>query len=164
PAITSLDDLTTLLLFTRETETSRYAVSWKQRWAQIRSSRDVSGLKDLLREGLGGFRELTKLTPEEKADIWAKTQKEAQDIQSSLEAAFTSGNPLILPASVPPFVWASDQPSGHKIPCRYAFPPVELMRALALPEPVNPLTRTPFPADVLTYMRNKFAVPMKLCA
>jgi hypothetical protein len=158
-----LDDLATLMLFLRPTETSRYAHSWPSRFQQACRTRQAEALLQLLQEGVTGFRELNALTPEEKSSYLAKIQDEWQQNLRCLQEAMNTGQPLKLPTKAPSFILASDQPAGMKVPCRYAFAPIELMRALGMPEPVNPITKARFAPDAVTYLQTKFAVPIKLC-
>src|SRR5579884_351488 len=67
-----LEDLATLILFLRPTETTRYAQSWRSRFQQACQMRQAEALLQLLREGPSGFREVDALTPEEKSTYTAK--------------------------------------------------------------------------------------------
>lgn len=158
-----LDDLATLMLFLRPTETSRYAHSWPARFQQACQTRQAETLRQLLQEGVTGFRELNALTPEEKSTFLTKIQEEWQQNLRCLQEAMNTGQLLKLPLKASPFILASDQPTGMKVPCRYAFEPMELMRALGMPEPINPITKARFAPDAVTYLQTKFAVPIKLC-
>src|SRR5207237_9695194 len=138
-------------------------VSWQQRWNSARQANNSAALQALLREDLALGYDMKQLTPEEKAKWTQLAQDEYQKWVQALQEAFTSGKDIIHPPILPPFIMASDQPPGTKIPHRYAFTPVELMRALNQTEPINPITQQPFAKEIVAYLRTKFALPIKLC-
>lgn len=158
-----LEDLATLMLFLRPTETSQYAHSWISRFRQACQGHQAEVLIQLVQAGINGFRELDALTLEEKALYRSKIQTEWQQNLQSLRDALNTGEPLKFSPTAPTFILASDQPAGMKVPCRYAFSPIELMRALGMPEPINPITKARFAPDATAYLQSKFAVPIKLC-